>query len=262
MAAAAETAARRDVIIIQHSDKCPPSYVTEFLINNAISYRILMMHKGDQLPAVDDSTAAAAAALPRCLIVLGGPQGAYETAEFTYLQLEINFIAALHALSIPVLGLCLGCQLAAAALGGRVYKAELFEVGYTALQVTDSISSDPVLSQFADVLLERSPFLMHHGDSYSLGPQSTLLAVSAVNNYNAAWREGNTLGVQFHPESSVTELTEWSSFAADRYADCNRTVQEVLTEATAKRQYAREATAAFFDSWWLTVLASEAKVKQ
>jgi len=133
------------------------------------------------------------------IVALGGEMGAYDVDAYPFLAAEKRFLADAVALGIPVLGLCLGCQLLADALGGSAYLADSPEVAFGTLDV---IAQDPVVD-----VLGTEPSLLIHRDTWDLPEGGTLVA--RTDRYNQAFRFGSALGVQPHPEVDTSIARSW-----------------------------------------------------
>ncbi len=99
---------------------------------------------------------------PALLVVLGGPIGVYETREYPFLQDEIAGLRARLALQRPTLGICLGAQLMAAALGARVAPGPAKEIGYAPIELAEAGRRSPLAT------LDGVPVLHWHGDNLDL----------------------------------------------------------------------------------------------
>jgi len=138
------------------------------------------------------------------VIVLGGPIGAYETRAYPFLPGEIDTIERRLKAGRPVLGICLGSQLMAKALGARVYKGRRKELGWGPLE----LSKDGRLSPLRE-LGARTAVLHWHGDTFDLPKGATLLASTKLYaNQAFAWGE-RALALQFHPEATAGGLERW-----------------------------------------------------
>jgi GMP synthase (glutamine-hydrolysing) len=144
---------------------------------------------------------------PALLIVLGGPIGVYETEAYPFLQWELELLRQRLAQKAPTLGICLGAQLMAAALGARVYPGRQGkEIGWAALVPGGNVSACPAI---AELLIPDLPVLHWHGDTFDLPRGAAHLAASA-RYPNQAWSLGaNILGLQFHPEVLTAGLERW-----------------------------------------------------
>jgi GMP synthase (glutamine-hydrolysing) len=139
----------------------------------------------------------------RGLIVMGGPMGVYEGDRYPFLRSEQDLIRKAADSGVPVLGICLGAQLVAAALGARVYPGPRKEIGWYEVERVET--SDPVMST-----LPASFMAFHwHGDTFDLPEGATRLARSALYE-NQAFRWGrNVYALQFHFEVNAAMVSEW-----------------------------------------------------
>lgn len=139
------------------------------------------------------------------LIVLGGPMGVYETDRYPFLREEMNLIRAFHREDKPILGICLGAQLIAEALGGKVYKGERKEIGWYRVYLTGEGRRDPLFSSMPDI----SVVFQWHGDTFELPEDGVRLAYSYLYP-NQAFRVGSRVyGLQFHLEVTREMIKEW-----------------------------------------------------
>jgi GMP synthase (glutamine-hydrolysing) len=142
------------------------------------------------------------------LIVMGGPMGAYETHKYQFLARECNFIRDLVASDRPVLGVCLGAQLLASALGARVFPGQTPEIGFGSVQLTRAGDSDPLLGPARPAL----PVFHWHGDTFDL-PQGATLLASSVDYPHQAFRFGKcAYGLQFHVEPDSDTWSAWLEY--------------------------------------------------
>ncbi|MFF0745953.1 glutamine amidotransferase [Streptomyces sp. NPDC004111] len=139
---------------------------------------------------------------PRLLVVLGGPVGALDTDAYPFLEEELALIRARLSRAEPVLGICLGAQLIAAALGAKVYPAEAKEIGWGPVELSEEGAGSPLAGL-------TSPVLHWHGDTFDLPTGATHLASTPVCT-NQAFAVGRTaLGLQFHVEVLGSAIESW-----------------------------------------------------
>jgi GMP synthase (glutamine-hydrolysing) len=139
------------------------------------------------------------------LIVLGGPMSANDP--LPGLRTELALIGEALEKSVPVLGVCLGSQLIAKALGARVYRNEKLEIGWAPVSLTDDGRKDPVLGSVASPAT-----LFHwHGETFDLPRGATWLACSEKCRHQAYRYGANVYGLQFHPEVTAEMVVDWSA---------------------------------------------------
>lgn len=158
-----------------------------------------LIRAGYRLHEVDAGTAATWPVDPRAadlLILLGGPMGVYEEDRHPFLAEERAIVADRVAAGRPVLGICLGAQLIAAALGARVYPGPVKEIGFAPVSLTEAGAHSPLAAIAAE-----QPVLHWHGDTFDLPEGATRLA-STPAYANQAFAVGTSvLALQFHLEA-------------------------------------------------------------
>jgi GMP synthase (glutamine-hydrolysing) len=138
------------------------------------------------------------------VVVLGGPIGVYETESYPFITQEIALIEHRLRRQLPTLGVCLGAQLMAKALGSRVYSGNVKEIGWGPIRLTEAGTSSCLKG-----LGDDAQVLHWHGDTFDLPDAASRLA-SNVNYENQAFAYGdNALALQFHLEVEPRQLEEW-----------------------------------------------------
>ena len=137
------------------------------------------------------------------VIVLGGPIGAYEENTYPFLAQEIALLVRRLAAARPTLGICLGAQLMARALGAQVYPAPAKEIGWGELQLSEAGRVGP-LRHLAGVSV-----LHWHGDTFDLPHEAELLASTEICPNQAFSLGRHALACQFHPEISGYGFERW-----------------------------------------------------
>jgi GMP synthase (glutamine-hydrolysing) len=148
---------------------------------------------GDRLPSLAEISGA---------VVMGGPMNVDEVERYPGLAAEREWLAAAVGRKMPILGICLGAQLLARALGAKVGPGERLEIGFAPVEIHDP--TDPVLGALAP----RTTVLHWHGDVFDLPDGATPLASSEQTELQA-FRHGNAWGVLFHPEADASLLDAW-----------------------------------------------------
>lgn len=139
------------------------------------------------------------------LIVLGGPMSANDVEGYPNLATETGLIREAVAAEKEVLGICLGAQLVARALGGSVAPAPEKEIGWHEVTLSEAGRRDEVLGEFAPV----QRVFQWHGDNLSLPPGGAGLASSPVCPHQAFRVGESVLGLQFHLEVNEALIERW-----------------------------------------------------
>lgn len=135
------------------------------------------------------------------LVVLGGPIGVNDGADFPFIAPELKFVEARLKAGLPLLGICLGSQFIAKALGARVYRIGQVEIGWKPVGLTDAGQRSPLKHL-------TGPVFHWHGEAYDL-PQDALSLASTDVTLHQAFTWGQALAMQFHPEVSARGLEQW-----------------------------------------------------
>ena len=180
------------------------------------------------------------------LVVLGGPIGAYETDTYPFLSTELALLEHRLRRGLPTLGICLGAQLMAQALGGRVFPGKVKEIGWGPIDLTPEGKSSCLRNLHTKVL-------HWHGDTFDL-PKDAVRLGSNANYENQAFAWGrNALALQFHLEADPRQLEEWYVGHAVELSAAKVSIPELhaTTQALA-RPVATQAEQVFGD-WLLSI---------
>lgn len=162
----------------------------------------------------------------RLLIILGGPIGAYQDLDYPFLKKEVELIEKQLKAGKAVLGICLGAQLMARALGARVYPGKVKEIGWGPLTLTEHGKLSCLES------LRGVPVLHWHGDTFDLPDEATRLASSPMYlNQAFVWNE-TALALQFHLEITRRGLERWFVGHANEIAHTSGVTVARLREET------------------------------
>lgn len=166
----------------------------------------LLRERGYAVQYLDPSCEALAerdAVAPDLVIALGGPLGAHDEAVYPFLHGELAFISRRLASGRPLLGICLGAQLMARALGAAVKPMGHKEIGFGALTLTPAGQAS-VLAPLVGV-----PVLHWHGDHFGIPAGASLLASTSRCTEQAYALGPNVLGLQFHLEADARQMERW-----------------------------------------------------
>jgi GMP synthase (glutamine-hydrolysing) len=185
---------QKHVYVLQHHECETLGIIADALKHAAITPKYIRSFEGEAVPK--DIGGAAG------LIVMGGPQSVYEQDKFPWLRDELRLIENALKQTKPILGVCLGSQLLAAALGANVYAGRTKEIGWNQVTLTDFAAKDAILSG------EPSSFIgFHwHGDIFDLPRGGTLLASFALTAHQAFRYGTNAYGTLFHLEVTLPQI--------------------------------------------------------
>ena len=218
-------AAVKPIAVVAHVGRGDPGLVGTVGAERGLEFEVYRPYDGQDLPHPNEI---------RAIVVLGGPQSAYD--DHAYLATEERYLADAVAAKLPVLAICLGSQVLARALGGSAQPgAAGLEAGF--IEVTGE----------AELAGEYFSF---HSDTFTPPPGSEIIAQSAM--YPQAWRAGPALAVQFHPEMThryVDRLMEIEGKKLARFGvDAEAIGRDADRYFAVEESDARRFLSAWFDS--------------
>jgi GMP synthase (glutamine-hydrolysing) len=184
--------ARRYVLIIQHVAWEGPGLIAEVL--TGLPTRTVMVAEKSEAELPDPDELAA-------LVAMGGPMNADDLEHYPGLKAERELLAKAIEVDVPTVGVCLGAQLLARALGATVVRGTP-ELGWAPVRIHDP--SDPIVGSLRD----GAPVLHWHSDACALPSGATLLASTRATPVQA-FRAGSAWGLQFHLEATRSVITRW-----------------------------------------------------
>ncbi|MEP7175377.1 MAG: type 1 glutamine amidotransferase [Gemmatimonadales bacterium] len=198
------------IVVFQHLACEHPGIWRDFLREDGADVTTVELDEGDALPALDGTDA---------LLVFGGPMNVDEHDRFPWLAGETVAIREAALGGLPILGVCLGAQLLARALGARVTRNPAPEVGLLEIGLTDAGAADPLFTGWP----RQVPVVQWHSDTFALPEAATLLATSPACRHQAFRYGPRAYGLQFHPEVTADMVEEWAEVPA--YAAAMRQMQ-------------------------------------
>ncbi|MES2962348.1 MAG: type 1 glutamine amidotransferase [Bdellovibrionota bacterium] len=174
------------VHVLQHSDDTPPGTVVEWLTARGHDFKLVKLQNGDALPRLGETD---------WLIILGGGMNVDEVEKYPFLTAEKALLKEAIATKKTCLGLCLGGQLLAQALGAEVKRHAHWEVGWHGLHLGSGPESRLIVFQW-------------HQDTFDLPAGSHLVATNSITENQAFAFGENIIGVQFHPEATEEWVRE------------------------------------------------------
>jgi GMP synthase (glutamine-hydrolysing) len=187
--------------VLQHAAADGPGLVTDVLDRSGCRIELVRLDGGDPLPAAADIDG---------LVVLGGSMAVGDARAHPWLPAERELIGAVALSGRPVLGLCLGAQQLALALGAEVTAAGVAEIGLGTVELTVPGRRDPVLGpEYGGLGPNAIPCVHWHHDTFSLPDGAVHLAITPAVP-NQAFRWGDLVyGFQFHVEVDRALAEGW-----------------------------------------------------
>ncbi len=162
---------------------------------NSVAYRLLRPYAGESIHPPSPGDAA---------VVLGGAMGVHDDGIHPFLREVKGYIAACTSADVPLLGICLGGQLLAEVLGGKVASVSHAERGVIPISLTEAGRTEQLFEGIPSTFLA----LQWHNDSFTPPPGKSTLAYSAICPHQA-FRSGSAYGLQFHPEATADIVATW-----------------------------------------------------
>jgi GMP synthase (glutamine-hydrolysing) len=184
------------VLIIKHINIEGPGLIEYSLRQEKIPYQILNLTPGIRLPNLEKVTH---------IVLLGGPMNVYEEDRYPFLKDEDLFIKEAIQRGKTMLGICLGAQLIAKALGAKVSKAPVKEIGWYDVSLTEIGSQDPLFSN----LPKTFSVFQWHEDTFEIPKGGKLIATSSPVPHQAFRYGEKVYGLQFHLEVTEEMIGEW-----------------------------------------------------
>jgi GMP synthase (glutamine-hydrolysing) len=222
------------VLVVEHEAQCPPGWMGEWLTEVGVRIDVRRPYADDALP--DDLTGHAG------MLVLGGERGAYDHDAHPWLLQVQSLVRAAVEDQTPVLGVCLGHQLIAVALGGEVsanprgQQIGVLDVGWTS-SATDDLLFGPLAQRGAGV-----PAVQWNNDVVTRLPgEAVELARTPRGELQAARFAPTVWGVQWHPEAGEEIIGPWADHDRDDAIERGVDVDAYLGHVIAARPRLREA---------------------
>jgi len=227
----------QSVWVLQHTPSETLGTIEDVLRVNRSGINYIETHAGKPVPGEMADKAG--------LIVMGGPMGVYEQVKYPFLRDEMRLIESALTMGRPVLGVCLGSQLLAAALGAEVKKGERKELGWHAVTLAEFAAQDPL---FAGVKPEFWPFHWH-GDVFSLPKQAVGLASSRQTPCQAFRYGKNAYGILFHLEVTREQISQMLSDFAEELREAGGEAAEITEQTPRHLPGLQEIAGDVFGRW-------------
>lgn len=192
------------VLILKNVPNEGPGTIEGYLRGAGIGYRIIDLTK-EVVPATSQFDA---------VVILGGPMSVNDTDQFPYISREIDLVKEFIAQRKRVLGVCLGAQIMAKALGAAVYPGPEKEIGWLDIEIVGSGLKDPLMNRLATHpragdFWRKFKVFHWHGETFDLPAGAELLARSALYPHQAFRYGDGAYAFQFHIEVTKGIVAEW-----------------------------------------------------
>lgn len=226
--------------IFHNDDIAPLGNLNQILLEHGFEIQNILAFKED-LSLIDPYK-------PDLVIILGGRNGAYDKVQF--IKQEIEYLEQRLTADLPTLGICLGAQLIAKALGAEVFKGHKFEAGWKKLHPTKQAKG----SKLADVL-KNTEIYLSHGDTFELPKGALLLASSNVYPNQIFRYQRNCLALQFHPEVDEETVISWIPLYKERVSI--KTILHIKYESKYKVLEQKLGLRSFWNEWLEEILQNK-----
>ena len=174
---------------LQHVEFEDPAFILDWAKDKGHAVTCTNLFAGEELPSVENFD---------LLVIMGGPMNIYEHEEYSWLAKEKEFIRSSISEGKAAMGICLGAQLIADVLGGKVTRNKEKEIGWMPVSMTEQARTSVFMKNFPR---QFTP-LHWHGDTFSIPPGAIHLAESEGCANQAFEYEGRVLALQFHLEAT------------------------------------------------------------
>ena len=214
-----------NVVIIKHIEIDGLGLIEYCLNQENIPYQILELKSSLHLPKLDDLTH---------IVILGGPMNVYDEERYPFLREEDLFIKEAIQRGKSILGICLGAQLIAKALGAKVFKAITKEIGWYDILLTIDGFKDALFSH----LPKSFPVFQWHEDTFEIPKAARLMATSNSIPHQAFRYGERVYGLQFHLEVTEEMIQEWMETFEEEFKGLQSpppfSKAEIMTETEIK----------------------------
>jgi len=226
-----------EVLVLQHAEPEGPAAIGDALKRRGVGMQIIRVDQGAALPRSMEHVAG--------LIVMGGPMSVYEADRYAHLRAELRMIERAMDAGLPILGVCLGSQLLAEALGGKVVPSGRKEIGWHEVQLQSDARQDTLWRGVED----RFMGFHWHGDIFDLPRGATPLASSVLTPLQAFRFGPNAYGLLFHLEVHEPQIRGFVRAFADELAAAKIAAGPILEGMSAHLAPLELLGARVFDRW-------------
>lgn len=237
----------KSILVIQHIDIETPGFILDSLKKNHIEFQTIHANQGASIPLQADDFQG--------LLFMGGPMGVYEQADYPFLRKELSLIEHALKTQTPLMGICLGSQLIASALGSKITSAKSKEIGWHSIQLTPHAQTDPLFGHFPKHITP----LAWHGDIFDPPTNCINLGVSALSPCQAFRYSNFVYGLLFHLETTHEMLKTMVHTFSHELTNASISGEEILKSASQNLSLIEPMAKHFFDQWAQLILSTKPK---
>jgi GMP synthase (glutamine-hydrolysing) len=197
-------------------------FYEQVLQDRGIDCQVVHAYRDESLPKFKEFNA---------ILIGGTPISAYTVHAHPFLQAEYEYLTRAVLTGKACLGICCGAQILAQILGARVHRCKQMEIGVYEVRLTETGQNDRLLEGFPP----HFPVFHWHGDTFEI-PAGASLLVEGEGCRNQMFRWGKVVGVQFHLETSSSEVGIWADEYRDELVSSGKGRAGVLAECRAREQ--------------------------
>lgn len=215
----------KKALVIRHHEEDHPGLIGDALVARGYEIDLAMLNAASETPSVTGVDV---------VVVLGSKCAVYDhEVETAWFGRELELLAHADRLGVPILGICFGAQALCRLFGGEVSRANVSEVGWYEIEVSDAVP------------LPAGPWFEYHFDSCSLPKHAEVWATSRAAVQ--AFAVGPHVGVQFHPEIDEVQLAQWLAADPNESRDLGIDPTELLAQTARETPAARQRAQALVD---------------
>jgi len=228
----------QQILVFRHAPHEGPGYLADFLARHRLAHKLVRIDAGEPVPK---SIAGISG-----LVLMGGPMSVND--RLPWIPPTLALIREAVERDIPVLGHCLGGQLMAKALGGRVTRNRIKEIGWLPVRVIAS----PVASEWLDGLAPQFEVFHWHGETFSSLPPGATAILKSRDCRHQAFVLGKHLAFQCHVEMTPALVRSWARAGATEIAKPTATVQsdqQMRVNLVARAERMNRIADVFYSRW-------------
>ncbi|HWP38560.1 MAG TPA: type 1 glutamine amidotransferase [Gemmatimonadales bacterium] len=233
----ADLRSRPNVLVIQHVAPEGPGLIGRALEHAGLGVQIVRVDRGERIPESPGNAPG--------LVIMGGPMAVYDADRHPHIKAELRLIEAALDQETPILGICLGSQLLAAALGARVYRGARKEIGWYDVTLTAQAHDDPLWRGIPSPF----PAFHWHGDVFELPSGAVSLASSALTEVQGFRFGAAAYGFLFHLEVDRGQVEEMGRAFSGELTSEGLALESLLRGADANLAAAGRIGETVFARW-------------